>query len=511
MFHDAERAAYWALGLGIALLALMISGQSLWIDEADTAIYALQPDFSAWLKHLLGDTNADCQMPLTMFLAWALKPLLGTSEWALRLPNLAWGLGTLLAARVVGRDRKLPWLPLVFALQPYFWFYTGEARPFAAQICAGTWLMAGMQRLWLQRGESSSAVIMIAGSIIVLAHLTLLAPVAWLAVGAVTLAMMGLDRWQLPRRAWGVLGGAVVACLPIGAYYLGTVLRGAKGAQLWEVGWKNLAYTVYELGGMTGLGPPVRVIREAVHGGNLVALWEGHALGWALMVAAAVVGLGWAFRLGCAPAWVKSPEGVLCLAGLGVAAVGGGLLFASGMLLEKAFWARHWAPLFPWMVLALSLAGAKAWRMGGPLGRAGLILILAVWGLSAAQLRWNPAHGKDDYRAAAAQARAALEGGETVWWCGSWHAAAYYGLPVTLDGRFPDPRFIDASFLPAGAAEALPPPDCILITKPENFDRQGAIAGWLKVQAWGPPEARSPRAFKIYRKADASTRNADSS
>ena len=33
-------------------MPLMVTNQSLWLDEGDTALYALQPNFSAWFDYL---------------------------------------------------------------------------------------------------------------------------------------------------------------------------------------------------------------------------------------------------------------------------------------------------------------------------------------------------------------------------------------------------------------------------------------------------------------------------
>lgn len=49
--------AVW-LALGILLLPLMITSESLWLDEGDTAMYALQKDFHSWRQHLSHDLAA---------------------------------------------------------------------------------------------------------------------------------------------------------------------------------------------------------------------------------------------------------------------------------------------------------------------------------------------------------------------------------------------------------------------------------------------------------------------
>ncbi len=80
----------FCLLLALALLPLMISNDSLWLDEGDTAMYVLQPDFPSWCQRLSHDDQADCQMPLAMWTSWAAGKILGTQEWQLRAVNLFW-------------------------------------------------------------------------------------------------------------------------------------------------------------------------------------------------------------------------------------------------------------------------------------------------------------------------------------------------------------------------------------------------------------------------------------
>jgi len=116
----------------LLLVPFMITNDSLWLDEGDTARYALQPDFHAWSHWLRHDGQADCQMPLALLCSWVAAKLWGTAEWQLRAVNVLWGALALAGMYRVGKRLQLPGLPLLLALQPYFWFYTNEARPYGA-------------------------------------------------------------------------------------------------------------------------------------------------------------------------------------------------------------------------------------------------------------------------------------------------------------------------------------------------------------------------------------------
>ena len=56
---------FWLLA-ALLLLPFMVNNDSLWLDEGDTAMYVLQPDFHAWCDRLVHDGQADCQMPLAL-------------------------------------------------------------------------------------------------------------------------------------------------------------------------------------------------------------------------------------------------------------------------------------------------------------------------------------------------------------------------------------------------------------------------------------------------------------
>src|SRR3974377_2325500 len=101
--YSRRSASLWILFLSLALLPLQISNQSLWIDEGDTASYALQPDLHAWVQRLVHDPIPDCQMPLTMWTAWLGAHSLGSAEWQLRVINLLWAAGALLAMFYAGK------------------------------------------------------------------------------------------------------------------------------------------------------------------------------------------------------------------------------------------------------------------------------------------------------------------------------------------------------------------------------------------------------------------------
>ena len=73
-----------------AVCLLALSKRSLWIDEAATAVQAMQPDLARWWQLLVEEKTAHLQMPFYMLYIWGYEKAFGSSEWALRLANAPW-------------------------------------------------------------------------------------------------------------------------------------------------------------------------------------------------------------------------------------------------------------------------------------------------------------------------------------------------------------------------------------------------------------------------------------
>ena len=459
----------WLLA-GLLLLPLMPTNDSLWLDEGATARYAAQPDFHSWWHHLWQDRETECQMPLSVLFTWIDGRMLGTQEWQMRAVNLLWGVFALGGMFCVGRRLQLPWLPLLLAIQPYFWFYMNEARPYALQIACGSWLLAALVEFHTRKASGESWAWLLVTATFFLFLSTLLAPVTvatTIAAGGVA-AMLG--RWTPSRKAVLILLGGAAANIPTAIYYSCTLLRGAKGAQLWHVDLKFFGYVLYELTGMTGLGLPVEEIRglaRSPHFLNMLALhWSQFALpalGFALVLSVMVLGLR------------RRPPGVPPGMSTGLVMVFGmtALVFVAGSLaLQKAFWARHFAPVFPFYLalLGVALAGAGGSRKLAVRWIPFLLCGLLV--LSALNLRLAPAWRKEDYRSAAQFARRALAENKSVWWVAGGFCATYYQLELTAS--HPEPG--KAIYYQPAEVKSLPPPDVIIYSsKPDIYDRDLAI------------------------------------
>lgn len=77
-----------ALILGAVLRGFIGADAPFWIDEAATGVYASQPDIAS----LVTMARLDCNAPLYFVLAYAWAGLAGISDFALRIPSLAFAL-----------------------------------------------------------------------------------------------------------------------------------------------------------------------------------------------------------------------------------------------------------------------------------------------------------------------------------------------------------------------------------------------------------------------------------
>ncbi len=504
----------WILALSLLLLPFQITNQSLSMDEGDTALYALQPNLTAWFTHLHQDRLADSQMPLSMWFAWAGGKLFGVAEWEMRLVNLFWAGGTLLAMFHAGRVLKCKWLPALMVIQPYFWFYNNEARPYSFQLFCGSLLLLGWVLLYrdqtakLNGNDRGAWAWILAAGAVALGYATLLALFTFIALAALAATAVWLRGWRFQRqdRIALLVAGALLA--PIAAYYGVTLIEGRILPVLWKSDWKNFFYLGYELTGLSGLGPSLLVLREASQGGALPAILRRHA---PELLSVAAAGTCWAVLLGIGLRKLVHQRRWLFLAGLlAVPLLGGGLMTLFGIAMKKVFWARHWAPLFPFYVGAMGLVLKAAFTSDEKsthdrlpaftyLVRALAACWVTLLMLSALSFRFADKHRKDDYRAAAGLAKQYLNQGKPVSWAASWHCGVYYQLPIgsiqeKALGIRPGGYPIEPT--PNNSSPAAGPP-IIFLSRPSIYDSTGFIRDYAGEHHMTCEEGRY-RSFRIY-------------
>lgn len=482
--------------IAVALISAMPSRDSVWTDEAQTYHYAKQQSFQAWRTELVSAKESETLMPVGMFVPWVAAKALGTTEWSMRAINILWAILALIPLLLIGKQLSLPWLPILFIVQPFLWFYSNEARPYTLQIAEGSWLLLSLFRYIERNDRGVGWVWCFAVAGVLLCSTSLLGVIpfcAVLAVGVVVLLKLGR---RPSRGAWIPLALTVPVLLPLGSYYLSALLhRGADASKVWPVNASNIAFAFYELLGFTGLGPGRVALREAAassHAGGLLANLVPYLPGLiVLFILYCILAVGYARA-------VRTPKRGLYLllsSAVVVVSVVGLALLASAA--HFPFWGRHLAPVLPALVviaaISLSSVGSRQWISSG----LGAVLCLVLFA-SSLQLRYSDRHAKDDYRGATNRAVAALSTGKRVWWFADVWASRYYGLDVTITNP-------QASGLPirpddfSGRYQELPPPDLIVLSKPDIYDKDSSLRAFI--QQAGYHQSDHLQAFQFFEKS----------
>ena len=511
--------ALWAV-IAFALLLAAINRDSMDMDEAQTWDYARLGTFSSFCHELKTDPNSEAQMPLGMVSFWAWSRVFGTGEVAMRSLNLFWAALALAALALAGRQLSIPWLPLLFGIQPFVWYSMNQARTPLMQMAGGALLLAGaVGGLKRPALAGCDAALLCAGAI-VLCGASMLGSVTLLAVSC-GLAWQGAwrsRRFSLAEKLLFLTTAVLLAAF--GLYYSSTLLRGAGGAKIWAVSPANLFFAGYEFSGFQGLGPGRQEIRAMMKGlepasGILPFIPGMLALALAYLTVAGSAAKSWLtrkFQPPCAPVGSNgfskagpffSPDlSSAWLMGIGVSLGSGLLLFLLAVAVGFPFWGRHVAGAFPFWVMALAItlhgAGQGVWGKPGRLASLGLPVLLL---LSSLLIRFAPVHRHDDYRGAAVEAERLAGRGRAVWWVADYSGGAYYGLPLSqISPSQPpaSPRSATGEILFASNQSSTPRnfPDAILLSRPDNFDRSGTATRILA--AGGYTKTRSLQAFDLW-------------
>jgi hypothetical protein len=268
--------------------------------------------------------------------------------------------------------------------------------------------------------------------------------------------------------------------IPGGVYYLETVLRGAQGAKCWSVSPINCIWIYYELIGAIGLGPPGFMIRDMAH--EIISSGVSYKMALEFLypetlcigvMSLIILSL---YHFGKE---IKSLSLITILLLIFIFSVF--FLLILSIILHKALWARHLAPLFPiyclllYSGLSFSINRIKKHPIFAIIS--GIVLILLV--LSSLRFLFSAQYVKDNNRKAAMLAKSFLKNNETVWWAGSSDCAWYYGLPVSAR-KSTDVRFILLDSPEANFLSTLKVPDGTFLNKRYDvFDKSHAIRDYI--------------------------------
>lgn len=449
---------YLLLALAVLLGLCMANSGSFWIDEAQSAHFAMQSGISAWWKSL-NVIPTDVQMALYYFQLWIWEKLVGSSEWLLRLNNVPWYLAGIFAWFFAMPKRLRGIIVLLAALSPFAWYYVNEIRPYAMLFGATSLMFAGLFRC-AASGFSKPWLWSLGVGCVLAAGASSVA-IPW--VGVTFLAALVLYLKSNPRIPFPVEIAVALAIpgLCIMGLYSWSYLHGSRVASPEHSTVGSLLFAPYELLGFTGLGPARAALRE-VGIGSIKTFLPGIVLLFASLTVVAIAGFRYVQRrLGSRSLLVWLALYTLPL--IAVTALG----ISSGLRTTG----RHFTPA---LVLALPLltVGVDAlWMRKSLWTRAVVAAFVVCWLASSFEIRFAARHKKDNYRDAASIANAALTAGKQVWWSANRNGALYYRLPLSDNGAPHTARsVISIGSLPS------PLPDVVICSRDDVFDNQHVLA-----------------------------------
>ena len=495
----------------VAVMLLAISNESLWIDEFWTAHFGAMASFKAFYELLLVPSGSQTPLHFLHFYLWG--HFVPTGELFLRLANLplfvAGQLALFWALRAYPRKFAVLFLTLS-ALHPMVWQYANEARPYIMMYAGAQMILAYLLNMHApgvdeQRIEPLFMALFVVGGILLFGASLL--GVFWVFAACVYVALHHHrhSNWRVLTRGANLplLAAFLTATALLTAYYLNSLLHGARASGLVSSTPGTVLFALYEVLGLSGVGPSRLELRAT----GLASL-RPYAI--ALLAAGAVVLFTLARGLQEANERL-GPRKLAIVVAFGLFPVV--VVIAAGFAMHWRVLGRHLIATLPLLNLLLALGLDKLFETDVHRGRAmrwtiaaACLLLLTYSSLS---LRFAERHRKDDYRAAAAIARQGIAQGKRVWWAADSVGAKYYGLPGEFDfmgeltGMHKPIACIDRPGVqsmanaPMACLRALSTPDVLILSKPETFDSSGDIAAYLK--AGNFTKVQDLPAFSVWR------------
>ena len=446
------------LGASVLLMLLAPSGDSFWIDEANSAHMAVQPGLASWWQAVT-QISSDVQMSPYFLQLWGWEKVAGAAEWNMRLDNLLWvflGIGAWFVA--LPRSTK-GMFALVAGVSPFLWYYASEIRPYAMLFGASSLMFASLFQCAF--AELSRGRFLGVGMGALLAIGASSAALPW--VGMAFLFLIGLF-WQQKPDLRSLLGAGVALAIPaagLACLYLWSFSHGARASSPEPSSIASLLFVPYELLGFTGLGPGRTELRTSGIGSLR------HYLPQLGLLFGCLVPVSWA-----AFTAIKARIGTRRLGILVLACVIPALaITVLGVLTGLRTTGRHFTPALALILPVLALGAQRLWnRSLWGRGLAGTLLLCLL--ASSIQIRVAQRHKKENYREAARIARSELESGHKVWWAADPCGADYYGVPVgTVPGTAQLIRNLEKPVENS--------PDIVVLSRPDVYDSHQIVTNLL--------------------------------
>jgi hypothetical protein len=461
----------------LLLPLIAVNGDSLWIDEGNSAWKAIQPGFNAWWATLLREGGTDVQMPLYMLWLWVWEKVAGSSEFALRCANLPWVLLGQFALFDPLRKRGYAVAAVALGLYPFLWTYTNEVRPYAMQYAGAALVLAELCALSDTRRvtwRGGFGLVLLAGSSLL--------GVPWVgaAVVAGTILLWGKTELELRRFRPLILAGAVLCGIVL--YYVWTLQMAGRPSDAGKTTVQSLGFTAYELLGFAVPGAG----RLELRANGVAALIP--SLPWLIQGALAICIVLVAGANELRAVWSRRATWAAVM-GIGIPVL---FLLTLAFVRDFRLLGRHLTPVAP-VITVLAGIGVAALLRGNSLGRIAAVVFIGFWMIAAGSVRFSPRHAKEDYRAVTAVARDEVAAGRRVWWAADVPTGKYYGLSF-------ESGLVNALQGPSKAHLVDTPELIVLSEREDTYDRNGAVRQWIETHE--ASKVGTVRGFELWRVGD---------
>lgn len=462
------------LAVWLALSPFWIQRESLWIDEAVSAVVILAPSLDQVWSEISRINATEMHLPAYHYYLWGVAHWVGHSEAALRAANLPWmllGFAALILA-VYARSDPEPslWMALFLVTHPFLFYYTNEVRPYAMQFGLACMAFAGLAKGLTLRDQPQTTWSWLMGLSAVLLAWTTIYGLAWW----VMCLLIWLGLLHGPRKS--PAGCLITALLVLGglsaiAFHGWVISLGGRASSVGTTNLQTLAYAACEGAGGAGFLPGRSQLRARTTPGLGSILMT--AVTVLSVVSLGIAGLVRSLKIHKRSWWPC----VWSLPALGI--------LASGVIKNFRVVGRHFTPVAPSLFWFLAYGPQKdrAWRWTRPAGLA----LLALWIWSDVRLATLPEHRKDDYRATARFIEQHHRTNEIVWWAADEAARKYYKLEWVIPVMNPSPSELARKSRPVW----------VVLSKPDVYDGNAALQNFLS-QVGAEPE-KTFTSFQIYR------------
>ncbi len=487
---------------------LAVTSQSLWIDEANSAIKAITPTLSAFIDNMTAERGSDLQMPLYMGMLWRWEKVFGHSEFALRAMNIPLFISALALTAAAWRTTTTQRIFFVlFACSSAFvWAYLDEARPYILQFLGATACAIPLANAVSDsRCPRSSDIGLFAAGALILCGSSLLGVISsfWFSAAFLILWLMKQTLTDILKRT--DLRFAIIFSLPLllilAAYYLWTLSLGAGASTVGSTNILSIGYAIYELLGMAGLGPGRSELRSSP--GALFAFAPALLAYTAIVGSVICAGIKIELSYGDRPITQKNML-AFWMAPIAAAAT----TIVIGVVADFRVVGRHLTPLLPFFLVLFSAVASTLWQSHyNVVGRGITVLAILAMLASAIFHRASERHTKDDYRSAASYAHEIIAQGGIVWWAADQAAAHYYQLKTETMPERGDSAMVTSGAYIANNRSALylaglPYPALVVLSKVDIYDQDSNLRHWIAENRLSL-KSRKP-AFEFYTNSEPS-------